>query len=193
MESIISALGEFDATSNKPKIKNVLLGNTGLNKTYKLDKLYINFNKIYKLPELDPVTNEISSDYEILCNRELDKINFANTVPEGHSVNYADYIVKSVYYSATDSNIDFYYKLPKFEPTTEQQAALDSGITANKVATYDAVIPEVKKYYKHTMQISNGGSEKYSAVLSDISSISTEYTLDTIPDGVYPLMDEPTT
>ena len=42
------------------------------------------------------------------------------------------------------------------------------------------------------MQIANGGSEKYSAVLSDISSIRTEYTLDTIPDGVYPLMDEPT-
>ena len=48
------------------------------------------------------------------------------------------------------------------------------------------------KYYKHTMQIANGGSEKYCALLSDISSINTEYTLDTIPDGVYPLMDEPT-
>ena len=42
------------------------------------------------------------------------------------------------------------------------------------------------------MQIANGGSDKYSALLSDISSISAEYTLDTIPDGVYPLMDEPT-
>ena len=42
------------------------------------------------------------------------------------------------------------------------------------------------------MQITHSGSDKYSALLSDISSISTEYTLDTIPDGVYPLMDEPT-
>ena len=316
-QPIISALGEFDATSNKPTIKNVLLGNTELNKTDKLDKLYINFNKIYKLPQLDPVIQEISSDYEILCNRELDKINFTNTVPEGHQINNADYIVKSVYNSATDSDMDFYYKFPKFEPTTEQQAALDSGITADKVTTYDgyqtaidnalplsggtltgelngviinttgsinsgtniqagninsftrlndagilvqkdasnrsiitgnatnfirnqangvitnynlpytdgqtytfatstdvdrkqdiltagnnitienntinAVIPEVKKYYKHTMTITKSTTEKYSVNLSDISSTSVEYTLDTIPDGVYPLMDEPTT
>ena len=51
---------------------------------------------------------------------------------------------------------------------------------------------EHKKYYKHTMTLSRGSSEKYSVLLSDISSISVEYTLDTIPEGVYPLMDAPT-
>lgn len=136
-QSIICALGEFDATNNRPTINNIILGNTGLNKTSKLNKLYINFNKIYKLQELDPVKNEISSDYEIPCNRELDRINFTNTLPEGQQINNAEYIVKSIYNSDTDSNIDYYYKFPKFEPTTEQQAALDSGITADKVAIYD--------------------------------------------------------
>lgn len=374
-KSIICVLGEFDAQNNKPTINNIILGNTGLTKADKLNKLYINFNKIYKLPELDPVTNEISSDYEIPCNRELDKINFTNTLPEGQSVNDAEYIVKSVYDSDTNSNIDYYYKLPKFEPTTEQQAALDSGITADRVTIYDgyqaaiieaktqadkgvsdaaaakvvadaalptatfnefettntaaiadakkagtdaqtalttyqtsndqavsnlntaieskqdkltagnnitienntinAIVPEVeyidisitdsntqgtitdeqlailqkadyncirinnneiyrlsdkghtegiwtythegyneggitkylnlnittkeftitqnkyKKYYKHTMQLTHGGPKWYNVSLSDISSISAEYTLETIPDGVYPLMDEP--
>ena len=42
------------------------------------------------------------------------------------------------------------------------------------------------------MTLSRGSSEKYSVLLSDISSISVEYTLDTIPEGVYPLMDAPT-
>ena len=51
---------------------------------------------------------------------------------------------------------------------------------------------EHKKYYKHTMTLSRGGSQKYSVLLSDISSINVEYTLDTIPEGVYPLMDAPT-
>ena len=50
---------------------------------------------------------------------------------------------------------------------------------------------EHKKYYKHTMQLTHGGPEWYSVLLSDISSISAEYTLETIPDGVYPLMDDP--
>ena len=50
---------------------------------------------------------------------------------------------------------------------------------------------EHKKYYKHTMQLTHGGPKWYNVLLSDISSISTEYTLETIPDGVYPLMDDP--
>ena len=41
------------------------------------------------------------------------------------------------------------------------------------------------------MQLTHGGPKWYNVSLSDISSISAEYTLDTIPDGVYPLMDEP--
>ena len=48
-----------------------------------------------------------------------------------------------------------------------------------------------KKYYKHTMTLTHGGPKWYNVSLSDISSISAEYTLETIPDGEYPLMDKP--
>ena len=53
-------------------------------------------------------------------------------------------MVKSIYNSDTDSNIDYYYKFPKFEPTTEQQAALDSGITADKKVTDDVSYQALK-------------------------------------------------